>query len=269
MESERSRSAGSPDREQSTTPRDSLERTYREDEAVRILQRAARLERDKPGASSTLTLGELESIARESGIDVSLVRQAAGELETQRETGLATRLAGAPLRKVVERVVDGEIGTEHHEALVSQLREVTAGQGGTGPQATALWGMPPAVIVLGGTLSIVELTGGGALEVQVAPRKGKTFIRLQSSSAALAGGIFGGIIGGVGGGLGANVAWVLPVLLHWPVVAGLAGMLAVVLGAYWLARSVFARQAKALHRRMEVLADGLESEVQELTKGTR
>jgi hypothetical protein len=269
MSSERSRPAGSPDGEQSITASDSRERTYREEEAVRILQRAARLERDQPGASSTLTLGEIESIARESGIDVSSVRQAAGELETERETGLATRLAGAPLHKVVQRVVDGEIGTEHHEALVTQLRAALAGQGGVGPGVRPLWGMPPAVIVLGRSLSIVEWTRGGALEVQVGPRRGKTVIRLQSNSTALAGGLFGGIIGGVGGGLGANVAWVLPVLLHWPVAAGLAGMVGVVVGAYWMARSVFARQAQALHRRMQLLAVRLEAEVRELTAAAR
>jgi hypothetical protein len=264
MGSERSRSAGNPERE-SDTASGSAEKTYREDEAVRILQRAARLERDKPGGSSTLTLGELESIARESGIDIASVRQAAGELETEREAGLATRLAGAPLHKVVERLVDGEIGTEHHDALVTQLRAALAGQGGAGAQATPLWGMPPAVMVLGRNLSILEWTRGGALEVQVGPRKGKTFIRLQSNSAALAGGVFGGIIGGVGGGLGANVAWILPVLLHLPVAAGLVGMVGVVLGAYWLARSMFAGQARALHQRMHVLADRLEAEVRELT----
>jgi hypothetical protein len=223
------------------------------------------LERDKPGGSPTLTLGELESIARESGIDIASVRQAAGELETERESGLATRLAGAPLRKVVERVVDGEIGTEHHEALVTQLRAVRAGQGEAGAQATSLWGMPPAVMVLGRNLSVIEWTRGGALEVQVGPRKGKTFIRLQSNSAALAGGVFGGIIGGVGGGLGANVAWILPVLFHVPVVVGLVASALVVLGAYGLARSVFARQARALQRRMQLLADRLEAEVRELT----
>jgi hypothetical protein len=124
--------------------------------------------------------------------------------------------------------------------------------------------MPPAVIVLGRNLSIVEMTRGGPLEVQIGPRRGKTFIRLQSNSAALAGGIFGGIIGGVGGGLGANVAWVLPVLLHLPVVAGLAGMVGVVLGAYWMARSVFARRTQALHRSMQLLADHLEAELREL-----
>ncbi len=269
MVSERSRPSGSPDRQPSTTPRDSLERTYREEEAVRILRRAARLDRDKPGASSALTLGEIESIARESGIDVSAVHQAAGELETEQETGLLSRLAGAPLHRLVERVVGGEIGVEHHEALVTQLRSGLAGEGGLGPSATSLWGMPPGVMVLGRSLSVVQWTRGGALEVQVGPRKGKTLIRLQSNSAGLAGGLFGGIIGGVGGGLGANVAWVLPVLFHWPLAAGLGGMVAVVLGAYWLARSAFARQARALHRRMELLADRLESEVRELTSATR
>jgi hypothetical protein len=245
---------------------DPAQRTYNEEEVVRILQRAAGSSARQPAARPTLTLDEIESIARESGIDVSLIRRAAGALEAPDERSWANALAGAPVRRVVERVVDGEINTEHHEALVMLVRSLLAGSGM--PSAPG-WGMPPTVAAVGRSLIVAGWASGGLLEVQIAPRKGRTFIRIESNSAPLAGGLFGGIIGGVGGGLGSNVGWMLPNLLHWPVVAGIAGAASVVLGAYGLARSMFSRRARSLHRRMDQLAERLSAEVSELTTASR
>ena len=56
--------------------------------------------------------------------------------------------------------------------------------------------------------------------MNVAPRDGKTLIRLGADRSQLAGGLFGGIVGGVGGGFGANVGWMIPTLLHLPWVGG-------------------------------------------------
>jgi hypothetical protein len=169
----------------------------------------------------------------------------------------------------VERVVEGEIGTEHHEALLMLIRSTLVGAGGVGMGTSSGWGMPPAVAAVGRSLIVTGWASGGLLEVQIAPRKGRTFIRIESNSAPLAGGLFGGIIGGVGGGVGSNVGWMLPAFLHWPVAAGLAGAAAVVLGAYGLARSIFGRQARGLHRRMDQLAERLTAEVSELTGTAR
>ena len=95
--------------------------------------------------------------------------------------------------------------------------------------------------------------------MSVAPREGKTFIRIAADRSQLAGGLFGGSVGGVGGGFGANVGWMIPTLLHLPSAAGLAGAGLVVLGAYLLARGIFATNARSLDRRLNVLADRLEA----------
>jgi hypothetical protein len=268
MAQERTRPPGvSPPEPAESVGTDPARRTYDEEEVVRILQRAARLDREEEHSAPTLTLEEIESIARESGIDRALVRRAAGELENREDRGWGTLLAGAPLRRVVERVVDGEIGTEDHEALVMLVRSTLAGSGAPGMAASG-WGMP-SIGAVGRSLLLTGWSSGGVVEVQIAPRKGKTFIRIESSSAGLAGGVFGGIIGGIGGGVGSNVGWMLPNYLHWPVVAGLAGAAAVVLGAYGLARSIFSRQARALHRRMDQLAERLAAEMQEPVRTPR
>jgi hypothetical protein len=97
-----------------------------------------------------------------------------------------------------------------------------------------------------------------SVEVNVVPRKGQTVIRITTDRSQLAGGLFGGIVGGLGGGLGAQVGWMLPVLLHLPPEVGLAGAGAVVLGAYALARSIFARSAKGVDPQLGELAARLE-----------
>lgn len=266
MAQERTRSLGRVQGESDDSlGTDPAQRTYREEEVVRILQRAARLEQTEAVPSTTLSLDEIESIARESGIDPSRVRQAAGELEPDPGRGWGTLLAGAPVHRVVERVVEGEIGTEHHEALVMVIRSLLA-TGAAGMSTGPGWGMHPVVTAVGRSLIVTGWARGSILEAQVGPRKGKTFIRIESSSGPLAGGLFGGIMGGMGGGLGSNVGWMIPTFLHWPVAAGLAGAAAVVLGAYGLARSIFSGRVRSLHRRMDQLADSLAGEVRELVR---
>ena len=101
------------------------------------------------------------------------------------------------------------------------------------------------------------------VQVNVAPRDGRTRIRIGVDRSQLAGGLFGGIVGGAGGGFGAQVGWMLPVLLHLPVEAGLAGAGLVVVGAYGLARSIFARNGRGLDRALDTLADWLEALAQQ------
>ena len=241
MTAERSRPIVVPRTDSSGEP--IAERTYREEEVAAILRRVARLERDRE-----------EDIARDSGIDLSLVRQAARELDDDDRWGIGVAVAGAPLRRTLERVVEGEIGAEHHEQLAQEIREVLSASG-----AGNRWVLPGGVSSIGRSLTLSGFAGTSAIEVSVAPREGKTFIRIAADRSQLAGGLFGGIVGGVGGGFGANVGWMIPTLLHLPSVAGLVGAGLVVLGAYLLARGIFAANARSLDRRLTVLADRLEA----------
>lgn len=224
------------------------ERTYDEQQVATILRRAARLERDHGVTTGALTLKEIEAIARDAGIDPALVRQSARELDQGPGWSVGRVLAGAPLRRTIERVVDGEIGTEDHERLAEEIRE-----------GFASFGMGGRFASIGRTLTLSGFTGISSVEVNVSPRDGQTRIRITTDRSQLAGGLFGGIVGGVGGGVGANVGWMLPVLLHLPAAAGLAGAALVVVGAYGLARSIFTRNANGLDRKLAVLADRLEA----------
>ena len=239
------------------------ERTYTEDEVATILQRAAQLEHERGTTPGALSLPEIEAIAREAGIDVARVREAARELEVHAEQGFGTTLAGAPIRRTVERVVDGEIGAEDHERLAEEIRAVlpTVGVG-------TRWGLSGGASSVGRTLTFFGWTGTGSVEISVAPRDGKTVIRIRSDRGQLAGGLFGGIIGGVGGGLGINVGWMIPFFLHLPPEAGVAGAGAVVAAAYALARSIFSHNARLLDQRLDALADRLEQLAQEATGAT-
>ncbi len=237
------------------------DRTYGEDEVAAILRRAAELESDRAPAMSALSLGEIEAVANDAGIDPGLVRQAARELEDGSGQGIGAAIAGAPLRRVIERVVDGEIGAEHHERLSQEIRDVLSSSA-----VGARWVLPGSISSIGRSLTLSGFTGTSSIEVTVAPRDGKTRIRLGTDRSQLAGGLFGGIVGGVGGGFGANVGWMIPTLLHLPPVAGLAGAALVVLGAYVLARAIFATHARNLDRRLDALADRLEAIAQRATE---
>jgi len=227
------------------------ERSYREEEVAAILQRAAQLERLPDSGDGVLNLREIEEIARDSGIDLSLVRQAARELEEDERVGIpgsiAAALAGAPVRLSLERVVNGEVGAEHHEQLTHEIREVLSAPG-AGNRITAI----------GRSLTLSGFVGTSAIELTIGPREARTFIRINVDRSQLAGGLFGGIVGGVGGGFGANVGWMVPTLLHLPAVAGLAGAGLVVFAACLLARGIFANQARGVDRKLDALAARLE-----------
>src|SRR6266849_1819585 len=250
MAAERTRARAPPNEDGKTPARTALpgERTYREEEVARILQRAAGLERKRQVDGPELSLAEVEHIAAESGIDPSLVRQAARDLENERRAALGTWLAGAPVRRTLERTVEGEISPERYDELADDIR-------------TAMMGtfmVPAQVSTIGRSMTWSAWTSAGAVQIHIGPRDGKTFIRIDANASPIAGGLFGGIMGGVGGGVGANVAWLLPFMLHLPVFVGLLGLAGVMAGAYGLARWLFSGRVGALHQRLERLIDTLD-----------
>ena len=252
MTAERSRTVVVP---RADSPEDAgLERIYREEEVAAILHRAAQLERDQGTAEGVLNLREIEAIARDSGIDLSLVRQAARELDDDGGGGIAAAIAGAPLRRTIERVVDAEIGADLHEQLAQEIREVLSWSGAGNSRM-----LPGSVSSIGRSLTLTGFSGTSAIEVNIAPREGKTLIRISADRSQLAGGLFGGIVGGMGGGFGANLGWMIPTLLHLPWFAGVLSAGLVVVGAYLAARAIFAANARAVDGRLNALADRLQA----------
>ncbi|XXF77418.1 hypothetical protein P2318_30855 [Myxococcaceae bacterium GXIMD 01537] len=231
----------------------SKERLYQEKEVAEILQRAAGLHRKQETARPALSLAELESIARDAGIDPSLVRQAARDFERQpRSSGFLAKLLGAPPTFSIDRLVEGELAPEQHEDLAADIR--------------ATFGMS---MVLGQLSSIGKMfswTGfnrSSLIEARVTTREGKTVIQIDSDSRQFAGGLFGGFIGGFGGGVGANVGWMVPHFLDVPAVMGFAAAGCVVAAAYGLARVIYTSSVRRLHEKMSQLADTIESRVNE------
>lgn len=238
---------------------DSL-RTFDEKAVAEILQRAARLESKRSEKPTELSLAEIEQIARDSGIDPALVRQAVRDFQQQGDTtGFAARFTGAPLRRTVERVIDREITQDEHEALAADIREALA----------PLFTVPPQVSTLGRSLSFSTVSRRSNIDLQITPRDGKTIIRITTNATQLAGGYFGGIMGGVGAGFGTNVGTLtgtfaaraldLPVPLS--VGIGITGFLGFVTGAYSVARALFGRSVARNNSLIDNLADQLEARI--------
>ncbi|MBL8934419.1 MAG: hypothetical protein JNM69_07690 [Archangium sp.] len=238
--------------------RSASSQTFDEREVAEILRRAASLEQKRKLERPTLSLAEVETIAREAGIDPALVRRAVDELAHEPKQSFWAKLAGAPLSRTLERVVDGELTADDHETLAISIREALGQPSG----------FPVQVSVLGRSLSATTFGGAGLVEVQVTPKDGTTRVRVTVNAKQVAGGLFGGIIGGVGGGLGSNVAWMVPVWLakagyapELGVLGGAVGLFATVFGAYSFARWLFVGRARAMHARASQLAETLETQL--------
>lgn len=232
--------------------------SFDERQVAEILRRTAALDQKRKLERPTLTLEEIETIAKEAGLDPALVRRAVDELKHEPEVSVWTKLAGAPLTRTIERVVDGEVTTDDHEALAASIREALGQPSG----------FPVQISTLGRSLSVTTFSTAGLVEVQVTPKEGTTRVRVTVNARQLAGGLFGGIIGGVGGGLGSNVGWIIPFVLaqagYSPVLGvagGATGLLATVVGAWAFARWLFVGRARATHARAEQLVETLEGQL--------
>jgi len=239
--------------EHTRPPNAADDQTYSERQVAEILQRTARLERRSQPDKAALTLAEVEQIAREAGLDASLVRVAARSLaETEAERSLVARLAGARTRRTIERVIDGEIGVAQHEHLVGDLRAALASDSMH----------PPQISAVGRTLTAISRGGWAMVELSLTPREGKTLLRIEVNCAPMAGALFGGGLAGLGSAL-------MPLAIGLAHVGdlGLAGAIAATAsvygGVFALVRGLFGSRARKRYREMEELADKLERRVRE------
>lgn len=179
---------------------------YSDREIAKILKRATELQRAAPSLPDPLgiTLDELEEIAREAGIDVAHLRQAAREVRRGPDnTDLETRLLGAPLVARYEHEVEGELPVEAFDALVPILQ---AGTDGTG-QASRV----------GRALTWTSGAGNNSrrLQVLIHAQDGKTLVRVEERSEETAAALHIGFgAGGLAPGLpiGMNAAAALGVV---------------------------------------------------------
>jgi hypothetical protein len=173
----------------------SSSRRYSDKEVALIIKQASELqESDAPSDPSTgMSLVELEQIARETGLDPTLIRRAAADLDTRVTDRAPSRFLGAPTTLRLERTIDGEISPDEYEAIVLEIQRTVGGMG--------------AASTLGRTLQWTSAGGGrrrvGTRTVQVTltPRNGRTTIRIEEPVSPLARGLFFGSMGGIGMGM--------------------------------------------------------------------
>jgi len=100
----------------------------------KILKRAAELEHDENIAdeSDGLTLGELQQVSKEVGIDPRYIHQALRELQTPtRPMPLISRLLGGPFKYNILETAPGILTGDKWEEIVSEIRRIHGGIGKT------------------------------------------------------------------------------------------------------------------------------------------
>lgn len=217
-------------------------RQYSEEEAGLILRRAAELQGGVAG-SGGMSLAELEVAAKEAGIDGALVRQAAQELRVPARADRSTppSLLGAPTRHVFERSVQGEIDSTAYGELLTEIRR-QLGDIGRVDQL--------------GRMFAWRSESGRNLSITVTPRAGRTLVRVEENTSALAGGLLGGLGGGLGG---AGIGLVIPICIAALKMPALipVGLALWFFGVFMLARTIYRGQVNQRRVALEQLADGL------------
>ncbi len=233
-------------------------RKFNDEEVALIIKRAAELqqtEQTETDSGPRLTLHDVEQIAKEAGIDPLLIRRAAQGIDHHTESVRPSPWLGAPTRIVLERVVDGEIGPDHYESLVNEMRR-TFGDNGV-----------PSV--LGRTLAWTPAAAGGRREsrtrnvdVSIISRGGVTTIRVEEELRNIATALFTGLT--MGGGLGSTGVTV-GIAMATIGSAAIAGLLwvGVAGGFYALSRAIFSNIANKREAQLRALLSRLADQVRD------
>jgi len=221
-----------------------------DDAAVRdLVRRASELESYAPTVDGAMTIGGVERLAAEVGIDPARVREAAALVDAPPPTETPrsgwTRLLGGPMRLSIERLVPGEVPEAEFPTLVDEVRRTL---GDVGMAST-----------LGRSVTWTSVRGTSAarqLQVAVSVRAGQTRIHVQDSLGDLRAGVFGGVFGGVGGGGLGPIVGVAIEGLQAPAVLFAAVPLWIA-AVFSSARSIYHYSTRSRHRQLEALADRL------------
>ena len=102
----------------------SSSRRYNEKEVALIIKQASELQESASSSESStgMSLAELEQIAKETGLDPTLIRRAAADLDTRVTDRTPSRFLGAPTTLRLERTIDGEVSPDEYEALVLEIQ---------------------------------------------------------------------------------------------------------------------------------------------------
>ena len=239
------------DRVAMTDPNQLPSRRYSEKEVADIIKRASELQQLESTAESTtgMSLTELEQVAREAGLDPSLVRR---DLDTRLSDQKPSAFIGAPTNLALERTIDGEIPADEYETLVLEIQRELGGVGQASTLGRSLvWTMQGVARRRVSTRTV---------QITITPRNGRTTIRMEEPLGQFAGGLFGGLMGGLGGGSSGIAMGIGMGVFHSALVAtGLIG--GMVAGSYVLARTIFGRTVRSRGERMQRLMSRLAEHV--------
>lgn len=230
------------------------ERKFSDEETKAIIQRALEIQQNKTSSiknADGVDIADLTVIGRELGIDHSVIRQAASDLEGQANNRKNRRLLGAPVRPEERIFLHGSLPEE-------ELRELSAGISGITGEA----GHGSAT---GGHLSwnsgaYYAMRTGTQLQIEISsfPEEG-TEVLVKADCSNAAGGIFGGIGGGVGIGAGMGIGFGVGIgALGSPLFAALVP-LGFIGFAFILARGIFKGLVRAQRKKIRMIAEKLET----------
>jgi hypothetical protein len=235
-------------------------RKFRPDEIEAIVNRAAEIEASNPTSSGSMTMGGVEQIARDVGIDTRHVRSALALMHPRgkiRESSMQQPkrniLIGGPTRLLYERVIEGEVSDADFPVLVEEIRS-SIGEVGQ-------------VAQLGRSFTWTLNKGSSGLrniEIAVTVRAGTTRILVQENLNNLIGGVFGGIGGGMGGG---GMGPVMGGLIGGGVLVPAAAVVIIPLWltiVYGVARSSYHYAVKRRDRKLLAVTENLASLAREL-----
>ncbi len=237
-------------------------RRYTDKEVARIIKDASELQQVETApesASVGLSLAELESVAREAGLDPALVRRAAANLDTRVSDVKPSRFFGAPRTLVLERTIDGEVPVDEYEMLALTIQRTLGGLGTASTFGrTMQWTTAPSGRRRG-SMRVVQVT--------ITPRNGVTTIRIEEPLQQVAIALFVGSMGGVGMGLmpligvGAGTLGASAIGPGGAVAFAVAGVATFIGGLYGAARFAFGRIVRARSEKLHGLMSELVGQV--------
>jgi hypothetical protein len=188
------------------------------------------------------TLGEIEDIAADAGIDREAVRAAVTALE-QRDEGFLSRLVGAPTLFRIERLVAGEVPAGEVRELIRSAEWILGGKQGELSESaeTVTWQH--------------KTDEGPSTQIEVARRGGQTRIRVLAKHENPAGWTL------LGTGVTTIVSTAIVIAVVDPTQAGAIATLVGMTGVNLLAaRAMWRRHAAAIQRKLRDVADKIEQQ---------
>lgn len=234
---------------------DKKKRKYSDEEFALILRKASELQ-ETPGGKrrgrevSGLTLEEIQSIAKEAGIDPLAVTRAAallGAMEPEERSGIASAIFGLPGRFHLDFQVEGRLPPEELGRILEVIRREADHQGETSE-------------VLGGVewKTVAQLS---AIHVNISPRGDSTSVQIVGDRSGAGALTFTFPIAGAAILVGALGAAFEPTT-----VTGIVSLVGGILGSGFLvARTLWVSMGKRFQRKLSRLTEALSMEVERVS----